>query len=363
MASIHRTSDRQRYEVRWRDLEGKQRSRRVPNKKTAEQLKRQIEEAHALGRDWAPGAAPVRHRLKDALQAYVDDRARTVRAPHLHRIDTVLTRFVLAHPEGVGVGLDGMSRRALSAFWDVLVADGVNISTARKYMAIVGKAWGWLADHDTYGDDTPRPRKIEMPKSTPSKAPRAPTWAQVDELLAMAEARGEPEWVIRLIIIQRCTGLRSGQVLQLTWADVDLDEARLTIRPELGKSPQEQQGRVVPMAAALVPELRAWGPGSGRIVRPHMKSPHVRIRRLWERSSVPRGLWATQPLHALRKAFTTGLVSHRVPTEAVKALIGHSVGDVTFGHYVDPEALRWCVDLVPPLRVVDELAKRREGAA
>ncbi|MCB9797171.1 MAG: tyrosine-type recombinase/integrase [Alphaproteobacteria bacterium] len=56
--------------------------------------------------------------------------------------------------------------------------------------------------------------------------------------------------------IQRFTALRISEALQLRWEDVDLDRAELMVRTETSKG--GYFGRVLPMSAFLVAEMRGW---------------------------------------------------------------------------------------------------------
>ena len=65
-------------------------------------------------------------------------------------------------------------------------------------------------------------------------------------------------WQRQLGIVLRFTGLRVQQAMGLTWDDVDLDRRLLRVRPELGKSDQEQRGRIMPVSEHLTDLLAAF---------------------------------------------------------------------------------------------------------
>lgn len=357
MASIHQRSNG-KWQVRWRE-NGKNRCQTCPTKRAAKELARRVEEVTSIGDRWIPEAEKPREpRLGAAFAAYVAERRRTVSAVTCERYDYILARYL----EGKGVDVsiaDGLSRDGLSAFWAEVRDSGVTERVAANYVHAVCRAWRWIWEHPTFAATTPRPQTIEMPKGRPTRVPVAPTWAQVDALIGAAEATGAPEWLIRMLIVLRCTGLRPTQVERLLWSDVDIGEGMLTIRPELGKSDREGSGRRVPLAPVLLAEMASWSRADPRVVPIEgTKSSHVCIRRLRKRAGLPDAVWAEQPRYAMRKAFITGLIMAGVHDGLVRALVGHA--GVTFAHYVDPRALRQAVEKVPAIvRPVDMLAQRR----
>jgi len=144
--------------------------------------------------------------------------------------------------------------------------------------------------------------------------------------------------------------------MHLTWADFDLDEATLRVRPELGKSKQERRGRRVPISPHLVDLLRAWGPGEGYVVesRRFGTGPRARqernrdMRRAWERSGARPEAYR-QPHHCFRKGFVSELRRAGADPDAIEVLVGHSLG--LRGVYTDPAALpmREAVGLIPAI--------------
>ncbi len=149
-------------------------------------------------------------------------------------------------------------------------------------------------------------------------------------------------WYRHLYVIERYTGLRSQQVLQLRWRDVDLEQAVLHVPPDLvgSKSKHEQGGRWVPLAPAAVDELRTWpkpdAPEGWLIDRRHgvrRKSAKADTRclnsatiaRIWKRAKVRAELRA-QPTHGFRKGFRTMLIAAGASSDLVSYLQGRSLG-------------------------------------
>jgi len=231
-------------------------------------------------------------------------------------------------------------------------------ATRRKLVEVVQLAWAWLYDNDESDAAIPPPRKIRMVRE-PAAPTVAPTWAEMDACIA--ELR---RWQRDLAVLLRFTGLRVQQAMSLTWDDVDLRARCMRVRGELGKSPQERRGRVVPVSGHLVDELGDWPVGDepwlvlSKRQRGNDRERMARardFRRAWERAGVREDVWRGRPHHSFRKGFVSELRRSGADADAVEFLVGHSLG--LRGIYTDPSALplRATVDLIPP--VAKDLAR------
>jgi len=166
----------------------------------------------------------------------------------------------------------------------------------------------------------------------------------------------------QLYTVLRFTGLRVQQAMELRWDDLDLDDAILHVRPELGKTQQEKMGRWVPVSEHLVEVVSGWGRREGYLVPTRRglgaghRSPRLArsrdARRAWDRAIEQydvRPAVARLPHHSFRAGFVTGLKRLGADDEAVENLVGHSLG--LRGLYTDPDALpmKEAVSLIPPL--------------
>jgi integrase len=348
MASIQKRGSG--YRVRWIDHEGTHRSRHAPNVKTAKRLKREIEEATALGVAWRPGTDAASPTLNLLAEAYLDDRERTLKPSSLEQVRIALDlflRMLAASSRSKRLGVDLLSRQQLADYFKHLTRERkCSKSTASTRIRMVHRWWSWAWDHEEHGEWIARPRELDLPRSSgPRLAPYAPSWAECDS--AIERANG---WYRHLFITLRGTGLRSHQAMHLLWSDVDLDQQLLTIRPELGKSQQERRGRVIPLAGWLVDELAGWGRRDGWLISapPKRNVDDRTVKRYWASAACP----VPQPQHAFRRAFISELTERRADDRAIKRLVGHA-GGITLDVYTGPSALmemmREAVDMITPI--------------
>lgn len=142
----------------------------------------------------------------------------------------------------------------------------------------------------------------------------------------------------------------------------------MKVRGELGKTPQERSGRIVPISDYLVEEVKVMAPlqeRKGFVIRCGRKADGPRARearardmtRAWTRAGVREEAWRQRPHHAYRKGVRSGLKRLGADDMAVEFLLGHNLGIA--GVYTDPEAmpLRDAVNLIPPLTQMGEVVE------
>lgn len=350
MASIEERD--KSWRVRWRDLAGKPRSRRCPDRKTARRLKAEVERALALGGDWA--AADSRSRTEPDVSAvvadYLADCARRLTAGTITNIRLTLGHLLdFLGPDGPApvalISRDNLHR------WHGQQLGLVDVRTAATKLSRASAFWRWASqDSDAWESIVPRWRRVDPGSVPPGRPIPAPTLDEVDR--AIAAAAYGPEWTRRTFLIQRFQGLRAGQIWRLDWSDFDLDGKRLTIRPELGKSRSEKRGRTVPLHPELAQEMAGWGLREGLVI-PLPSDTRGRpktARTAWRRA----GVEVRQPFHGVRHAVATHLRVAGVAEDVVGALLGHAP-TVTSAHYIDPAAM-WpllvdALALLPPVGV------------
>ncbi len=361
MANIKKRGDG--YAVRWRDPDGRERRRQTPTFAAAKKLKQDVEAAVAAGVRWEPRDARARPELEKVLEGYVRRCIRVLKpgtAERYARTLDVFARFLREkHGARTVLHVDILTKQLLWDFYDHLALTGLHgkprsKDTVRKNVEVVQLMWAWAYEHDEYGEFCFRPRRIEMPRGVGS-APVAPRWEEMDACIA--EITG---WYQMVCVVMRFTGLRVNQVMHLRWEDFDLDRAALIVRGELGKSKQEQRGRMIPISTHLATYLADGQKDEGWVIesdrgrggaRDRM-ARDTRVRAAWQAAGVRSAVWAGRPNHAFRKGFISELKRSGADAEAVEYLVGHSLG--LRGVYTDPDALplRDAVRRVPTLKKV-----------
>ena len=356
MASIKKAAH-SKYRVRWREggRGSRNRTRTVSTYAAAKALKLEVEAAKELGRVWTPASAIPVPDLEDVFAAYIRDLQ--ARGLYVKTLITGLDRFVGHLRDGRPRGslrVDELTRQSLVDFVARLRGEQKSASTVAHYVGAVQRAWAWAAENEAWEGQVPTPRKVKVPPIIPQRT-IAPTWDELDRVIDAAL----PEALRRALLLQRCTGLRIGQVLRLDWSDFDLEEGRLHVRPELGKSRAEKAGRHVPVAPALLPVLRAWGPLPEGLIVSKTCVRNADLAQAWKAAGVDPRKWQRRSTHAFRKGFVSGLRKADADPDAVEFLVGHTLGIV--GVYTDPDSLPLAEAVAMVPEVPEHLYRDQDG--
>lgn len=215
------------------------------------------------------------------------------------------------------------------------------------------------------------PRNPAALASVPKvERPELSVW-DMDEIRAFLETAREHR-LYPLFVLTLALGLRQGEVLGLSWEDVDLERRIVTVRAQLQfvdgrweRVPPKSRQRVLPLSAACVEALERqraqqreeerqagelWRGNPWRLVfTSEVGTPlHARnvvrvFSQLCERAGVPRIRF-----HDLRHTCATYLLRSGVPARVVQEILGHSEIRVTLDTYthVLPDMLESVTDTI-----------------
>lgn len=195
-----------------------------------------------------------------------------------------------------------------------------------------------------------RPRKDEVQRE-------APECFTVDELRYILEClQKEPLKWQALVRLEMDSGIRRGETVALTWADVNFSECAITIRGSAGYTPQKgtyidtaknRKVRTIDVAPDVMELLRElWREQAetqlSRFVFPMDGNPdspmHPQTPTLWMRKFGKRyGVEDMHP-HKLRHSFATIAITEGADVASVSGKLGHSRVAVTLAVYTHPTA-------------------------
>ena len=170
------------------------------------------------------------------------------------------------------------------------------------------------------------------------------------EFQRLLDAIREP-WLRDVVLFAGVTGMRQGEILSLTWGQVDLQArvARLasssTFRTKTGKR------RTVPLAGTVVGILQQLRPGDGKSLvftlrgRPLLRRwVTTKLRRYVRELGMDRKL----NFHSLRHSFASWLALDGVSIYQISKLLGHSDVKITQQYYahLEPGVLHGVVDRI-----------------
>lgn len=156
-----------------------------------------------------------------------------------------------------------------------------------------------------------------------------------------------PDHLRPMLIMLLNTGLRKGELLNLSWSDVDLDRSMIVIRAETSKS---KKVRHVPLNSTVRETLQNWqksNPAPSTFVFPGRRGGRMdNFNNSWRALRDQAGLENFR-LHDCRHHFASRLVMAGVPLNTVRQLLGHGDLKTTLRYaHLSPEVQQDAVELL-----------------
>lgn len=191
----------------------------------------------------------------------------------------------------------------------------------------LAKGWGYIKENPTDG--------VKILKVTNHIAPRFLSEKECRKLLNACA-----DWERPIFFAFLNTGIRKGELLNLTWDDVDLTRRKIKIIEKEGWVPKTSE-RQIPINDGLFAVLKAlqakkkgkwvFHDGDGQQIENNRL--RKRLMSLTEKCGFPE----VTKLHTLRHTFASHLVMKGIDLPTVKKLMGHSSIDTTmiYSHLAD----------------------------
>lgn len=212
-----------------------------------------------------------------------------------------------------------------------LARTGLTTKTLKTYLQIMRQICEHGVTCDNYDLDYNPCARVSLPEGKASARRQAAN--PEDE----KKIRENPDvWLLPYLLLY--TGLRRGEALALTWADIDLDEMVIHVNKSLDlssarptiKAPKSAAGvRDVPILALLHPHLLHKG-ASASPVFPDDDGGYLspgHIKRKWDAYCARLGITATA--HQLRHSYATMLHDQGIDLKTAQYWLGHSTAAMT----------------------------------
>ncbi len=192
---------------------------------------------------------------------------------------------------------------------------GSTKSTSNRYLALVKRMFN-IAIEEGYTEENPV-RKVKFYSEKDNLRERILTEAEERKLMKTCSETLRP-----ILIAALNTGMRKGEILNLTWSQVDFKNRR--IRVEKTKSGKV---RFIPINDILFYELNILREMDGQspyiFFNSETGKPYVDMKKGFK-AACRRGEIKGLRFHDLRHTFATRLVEKGVDIETVRDLLGHS---------------------------------------
>ena len=169
------------------------------------------------------------------------------------------------------------------------------------------------------------------------------TFDEEDRLL-----NSSPEYLKNIITCALHTGMRKGEIISLTWENVDLENNLITVTMENSKSKKSRRIPINSTLRKLLLELKLKSAGSEYVFLNSRGKPYARhdsLNRAFKHALDNAGIRGLR-FHDLRHTAGTRLSEKNIPVQAINKLLGHADIRTTM-RYVHPEdSLRDAVEIL-----------------
>lgn len=223
---------------------------------------------------------------------------------------------------------------------DELIKKDLSISTIKTYIRRISLEFEYYID--TYNSAYVNPtKKIKVPLNKKINNKKAITKKELDSLLE--KIKNNKFYIVAYIAAN--TGLRCGEILGLTWSDVDETNLCLTINKQwkllkngkfgFGELKTKNSNRIVPVNALFIKNLKDY-----KLSNPISIDNRVAP---FNKSSIEKYLnpklreYSGISIHELRHTYATLLIQNGVDFKTVAKILGHDVKQTldTYSHVTD----------------------------
>ena len=338
--------------VRWRDGNGKQRSKNFERKKEADQFRLSKENELALG---VFAAAPQRIGVNELYDRYIRYRYDEVSKGNLRK-QTVLKqddrmRFHILPLMG-NMLISDLSRETVSQKLEQLYR-GKSPGVCKLLKEHLSSMLQYGAERGLIAQNYVAASYVKAPTYRPKRDPISD--AEIEQIFAAADRPNRRKAVTTqmpaMIRLAALAGLRRGEVSGLMWDDIDLDAGVLHVRRNVDcmrrvTDPKTSTSvREVPLAPSLAERLKAHrdlvgAKGFAMVTTQYRDQPlhPIAVTQRISNTIAAAGIVDAQgkprfSAHDLRHYAASWLLRENVPVPAVSQVLGHAHSGVTMKVY------------------------------
>jgi len=313
----------------------------LQNRRAAEKLEHELREELVNADDRKPATAVESPLFSDFAKEFIDTYATPNNKPSEVESKRMILRVHLKPAFGE-LRLDQIGPAEIDAYKAIKLAAEVAHKTINNHLTVLRKMlavaveWKRLGTAPSFKWLKPPPPEFDFL-----------TFEESNRLIAGADG----EWRTMITVAAR-TGLRLGELLALSWTDVDLEAGRLFVRRAVARgiigTPKNGRSREVALSQQATAALEAhprrsllvFSDADGKMLtKGATKAP---LANALKRAGLRHIGW-----HALRHTFASHLVMRGAPIKAVQELLGHSTIEMTMRYsHLSPDARRDAVRLL-----------------
>lgn len=295
----------------------------LPNRTTAERV------LAKLRTDIAEGKYLDKKKIKNPFFSVVVTEYKGWAQSRKKSYNTDESRIKVLMNEFGDKKLADLSPKVIEKFLAKLMEqEGRSSATCNRYRALLSRIFNLAIDWEMFEERNPITKVSKLPESSGRERV-----LMGDEKERLLEAAEEP--LKSLIIAALYTGCRQGELLQLQWAQVDLDSNVIKI---VGDNTKTGKGRTIPIhpfLRGILLGLPSRFQGESVFINPKTLKPlrqpkggSIYLRRAW-REALERARIEDLRFHDLRHDFCTNAMRNGIHPKIVQELMGHSSSIMT----------------------------------
>ena len=268
------------------------------------------------------------HTVRDTIREYLEEaEADNLRPKSIQDLRNRLGRFEAAFGER---SIPDITRNEVTRWLrgpHTRRKDGQPSSplTRKHYLTVVGGLFNFAIEQDYITSNPLTKKSRRRRKQNGMEDEHMPEILTVAEVEAVMQAAQEyAPSMIPPLAIGFFAGVRTNELMQLDWRDIDLTAQRITITPRVAK---KRSVRHIDISENLLAWLAPYAERSGQIA-PDYKAWRYRFDKVRTESKIDR--W---PHNAMRHCFATFHLMKSNDQNYTALQLGHRNTDLLFNHY------------------------------
>lgn len=337
------------WEVRWYDSEGKRLSKSFKDRKEASEYASKIQEKVDKGRADRPRDITIEKFIKEHGKVMNGQVAYGTLKDHLRALK------LFAEYVGGQTQLKRIFPREAEAFVASRLANGLSVASVNKDIRTLKGIFNLAIEPRGYLEEGTNPFAKIKKRTVATKQPR---YISVEDFNKVFNTSNDLWWKVFLALAYTSGG-RKGELLNLTWADVDFEKQNVKFVPKEASElifawePKDHESRIIPIppeTIQLLANLQAEvKPGSPYVFVSTLRLKHIlrcRSKGTWEpdgdlvnnvlrklKTRCRQGGIKEFSIHDLRRSCITNWAK-RLPIQTVQYLAGHSSIETTRKYYL-----------------------------
>ena len=340
---------RHSWTVRWYGTTGKRYSKDFKTKKLADRYARELQGRVEVGKQDKP--------QKIALHVFNEEHEKVMKGQVAYATLADQRRALRLFEKYIGgrIGLHEIKPRHAESFIAYRLASGSAVGTANKDIRTLKSIFNRAIDLRGYLLEGQNPfGRIKQQK----KACKPLRYVSIDEYERLMQTTSRLWWQ-GLLSLAYGSGLRKGEILNLTWADIDFENQYIQVRVKESTActivwePKDHENRVVPMSdetTQLLANLQVESKEGFPYIfispqRLERIKERIRANRWTDKSEMVNNMWVSFQrlrkraglpkctLHDLRRSAITNWAQY-LPIQVVQQLAGHSDITTTRKYYL-----------------------------